>query len=199
MQAKGKTTTPPDDVPPQGDAPTDGYSFADPAQAQGDAPTQREASTCEAQAQGDAPFNGMATHGIRSESEAPEEELDTYGPRNGFKELEPEAEQMFNDEDEADETIELPIELDDPLPQPTLPKLVLAKEMIESINTARLEDNLDEDMLERLRNPTERLSMAILSFLWEYLTILLVPPRRCILKCKNDQAVYYVVKKMQLQ
>lgn len=40
-----------------------------------------------------------------------------------------------------------------PSPQPTIPMLILANDMIENIRTARLEDDLPNKMLARLRNP----------------------------------------------
>ncbi|KAM6491201.1 hypothetical protein JOM56_013440 [Amanita muscaria] len=59
-----------------------------------------------------------------------------------------------NDEegdDDADENIELPfVGSNDPWPQPTLPKLILAKDMIENIKGACLEDDLDEEILAKL-------------------------------------------------
>ncbi|KIL54552.1 hypothetical protein M378DRAFT_180492 [Amanita muscaria Koide BX008] len=58
--------------------------------------------------------------------------------------------------DDVDEDIELPsVSMDDLWPQPTLPKLALAKDMIENIKAARLEDDLDEEMLAKLKCPPE--------------------------------------------
>ena len=62
--------------------------------------------------------------------------------------------------DDEDEDVELPfVSTDDPWPQPTLPKLALAKDMIENIKGARLEDDLDEEMLAKLRCPPEEPEM----------------------------------------
>ncbi|KAF8625281.1 hypothetical protein AX15_005464 [Amanita polypyramis BW_CC] len=60
-------------------------------------------------------------------------------------------------DDEDDEDIELPAVTtsDDSWPQLTLPKLALAKDMIENIKAAHLEDDLDEEMLAKLKCPPE--------------------------------------------
>ena len=65
------------------------------------------------------------------------------------------------DEDvEDDEGIDLPsVSTDDPWPQPVLPKLSLAKEMIESIKSVRLEDDLDEEILANIKCPPEEPEM----------------------------------------
>lgn len=62
--------------------------------------------------------------------------------------------------DDEDEDVELPfVSTDNPWPQPTLPKLALAKDMIENIKGVRLEDDLDEEMLAKLRCPPEEPEM----------------------------------------
>ena len=61
-----------------------------------------------------------------------------------------------DDEDEDNDGVELPtLSADDPWPQPVLPKLALAKDMIEDIRAARLEEDLDEELLANLRYPPE--------------------------------------------
>ena len=50
-----------------------------------------------------------------------------------------------DDDDEDNDGVELPsLSADDPWPQPVLPKLALAKDMIDDIRAARLEEDLDE-------------------------------------------------------
>ena len=97
----------------------------------------------------------MASYKIQYESEDLDKELEGYEPGYDFEESEPEEEQLLEDEDKENDTTHYPFEIDDPLPQPTLLKLILAKDMIDSIRAACLEDDLDKEMLARLWNPPQ--------------------------------------------
>lgn len=164
MYAKRKATAsslPPDNFITY----TDEDTFIDDASAHGDAFVGNgeafvgngESSTDNGQAQGDAAAHAL--HGPWHESEESDEEQDTYGPGHEFEEPELDEEHPFEDEDEENGTTNLTLEIDDPLAQPNLPKLVLAKDMIDSIRAARLEDDLDEEMLVKLRNPPQECEM----------------------------------------
>ena len=65
-----------------------------------------------------------------------------------------------DDTDANDSDLELPsVNLNDPWPQPTLPMLALAKNMIDNIKVVRLKDDLDEEMLAKLKYPPEELEV----------------------------------------
>ena len=56
------------------------------------------------------------------------------------------------DKDKDNAGVELPtLSTDNPWPQPILPKLTLAKDMIEDIRAAHLEEDLNEELLANLR------------------------------------------------
>lgn len=78
-------------------------------------------------------------------------EEEPHDPWHGFEESK--EERSFDDDGDEDNTMTLSFEMGNPLPQPTLPKLFLAKEMIDNIKAMCLEDDLDEEMLVRLRSP----------------------------------------------
>ncbi|KAK2462164.1 hypothetical protein APHAL10511_005823 [Amanita phalloides] len=65
-----------------------------------------------------------------------------------------------DNEDKDNDAVEIPtLSADDPWPQPVLPKLALAKEMIDDIRAAHLEEDLNEELLANLRCPPEEPEM----------------------------------------
>ncbi|KAK2462167.1 hypothetical protein APHAL10511_005799 [Amanita phalloides] len=81
------------------------------------------------------------------EFEPMDEEGNSSNDKN--REMVPEDEEGGDNEGE-----DLPsVSTNDPWPQPALPKLTLAKDMIENIRAAHLEDDLNEEMLANLRSP----------------------------------------------
>ncbi|KAF8337841.1 hypothetical protein F5887DRAFT_920244 [Amanita rubescens] len=150
-----KTTVPPlpldedimDEDPPN--------PFMDDAPMQEDAPTQGDASVGRARDQEEAidpsPARGTCDESDEEDPEDSEDEEGAPGPVPEFEQ--PQLEEEPEDKDEGHDSTDIPLDLNDLLPQPTLPRLVLTKDMIDDVKAARLEDDLNEEMLERLRNP----------------------------------------------
>ncbi|KIL54984.1 hypothetical protein M378DRAFT_18358 [Amanita muscaria Koide BX008] len=136
-----------------GSASTQGKGLMGDAPMQGDVPTQGDASVGGAQDEEEAPVDPSSARRTCDESdeEDSEEDLGTPGPVPDFDQ--PQLGEQLEDEDEGHDSTNISLNLNDPLPQPTLSKLVLIKDMVEDVNSARLEDDLDEQMLGRLRNP----------------------------------------------
>ncbi|KAK2467336.1 hypothetical protein APHAL10511_000571 [Amanita phalloides] len=150
-----KTTVPPlpldedimDEDPPN--------PFMDDAPMQEDAPTQGDASVGRAHDQEEAidpsPARGTCDESDKEDPEDSEDKEGAPGPVPEFEQ--PQLEEEPEDEDEGHDSTDIPLDLNDPLPQPTLPRLVLTKDMIDDVKAACLEDDLNEEMLERLWNP----------------------------------------------
>ena len=89
----------------------------------------------------------------REDSEEDSEEEGAPGPGPEFEQPQILGEELEDEDEGHGDSTDIPLDLNDPLPQPTLPRLVLTKDMIDDVKAACLEDDLTEEMLERLRNP----------------------------------------------
>ena len=143
-------------------------SFMDDAPMQEEVPTQGDASVGRAWDQEEA-IDPSPVHGTcdDSDEEDPKEDEEKEGAPEPVSESEqPPLGEELEYKDEGYNSTNIPLNLNDPLPQPTLPKLVLTKDMIDDVKAARLEDDLTEEMLERLWNPPKELESLSLDIMF---------------------------------